>query len=243
MIRAASRLASGLNAAWIAVTLERSGLEIADPMALRRIDEAMLLAERLGAETARLSEPDLPEEILRFARRENITQTVIGRSSPTFWARVRGRSLSGMLLRRASDIAIHVVVGERRRHGFETMVLARPQHAGGRHQGGGRGTDAVHGSGAGPCRRSAQPSSRRAQAPPISSCAIVCDNPQVNKAIGQHTALGRAGVPKRRARCRRPPVGRPRLARSTPWASRYARNEHASCTTASRVLFRQTRPA
>jgi two-component system sensor histidine kinase KdpD len=112
VVRAASRLASGLNATWIAVTLERPGLEVTDAVALRRIDEAMRLAERLGAETARLSARDLPEEILRFARRENITQIVIGRSSPTFWARMRGRSLSGMLLRRASDIAVHVVIGE-----------------------------------------------------------------------------------------------------------------------------------
>lgn len=112
VVRAASRLANGLNAAWIAVTLERSGQEITEAVALRRTDEAMRLAERLGAETARLAGPDLPYEILRYARRENITQIVIGRSSPTFWARVRGRSLSGMLLRRASDIAVHVVVGD-----------------------------------------------------------------------------------------------------------------------------------
>ncbi|WP_131114411.1 sensor histidine kinase [Lichenihabitans psoromatis] len=113
VVRSASRLANGLNAAWIAVTLEKSGHEITDAVALRRVDEAMRLAERLGAETARLAGPDLPEEILRYARRENITQIVIGRSSPTVWARVRGRSLSGMLVRRASDIAIHIVVGER----------------------------------------------------------------------------------------------------------------------------------
>ncbi len=112
VVRAASRLASGLNAPWIAVTLERSGLEVTDAVALRRIDDAMRLAERLGAETTRLSGHDLPEEILRFARRENITQIVIGRSSAGLWARMRGKSLSGMLLRRASDIAIHVVVGE-----------------------------------------------------------------------------------------------------------------------------------
>ena len=112
VVRAASRLASGLNAGWIAVTLERPGLEVTDAVALRRIDEAMRLAERLGAETTRLAGRDLPDEILRFARRENITQIVIGRSSATLWARARGRSLSGMLLRRAADIAIHVVVGE-----------------------------------------------------------------------------------------------------------------------------------
>ncbi len=112
VVRAASRLASGLNAPWIAVTLERPGFEVTDVAALQRTDDAMRLAERLGAEIARLSGPDLPEEIMRFARRENVTQIVIGRSSPSFWARVRGWSLSGMLLRRASDIAVHVVVGE-----------------------------------------------------------------------------------------------------------------------------------
>lgn len=110
VVRAASRLASGLNAAWVAVTLERTGMEVTDEVALRRVDDAMRLAERLGAETSRLAGRDLPDEILRFARRENITQIVIGRSSAGFWARLRGRSLSGMLLRRASDIAVHVVV-------------------------------------------------------------------------------------------------------------------------------------
>ncbi len=111
VVRAGARLASGLNAPWTAVTLERTGYEVTDPDTLKRVDEAMRLAERLGAEVARLSGRDLPEEILRFARRENVTQIVIGRSRAGFWARVRGRSLSGILLRRASDVAVHVVVG------------------------------------------------------------------------------------------------------------------------------------
>ena len=112
VVRAASRLASGLNAPWTAVTLERTGAEITDPETLRRVDETLRLAERLGAETARLAGRDLPDEILRYARRENMTQIVIGRSAAGVWARVRGRALSGALLRRASDIAVHVVVGE-----------------------------------------------------------------------------------------------------------------------------------
>jgi two-component system sensor histidine kinase KdpD len=111
VVRTASRLASGLNASWIAVTFERAGREITDEAALSRIDETMRLAERLGAETARLSGRDLPEELLRYARRENITQIVIGRSHAGFWARLLGHSLSGAIVRRAEEIAVHVVVG------------------------------------------------------------------------------------------------------------------------------------
>ena len=122
VVRTASRLASGLNASWIAVTFERAGREITDEAALARIDETMRLAERLGAETARLSGRDLPEELLRYARRENITQIVIGRSHAGFWARLLGRSLSGAIVRRAEEIAVHVVVGpetrKRQRHAW-----------------------------------------------------------------------------------------------------------------------------
>ena len=114
VVRSASRLANGLNAGWVAVTLERAGAEISDEAALRRIDETMRLAERLGAEAARLVGRDLPDELLRYARRENITQIVIGRSGAGLWGRLRGRALSDQLVRRATDIAIHVVVGEGR---------------------------------------------------------------------------------------------------------------------------------
>jgi two-component system sensor histidine kinase KdpD len=111
VVRAASRLASGLNAPWTAVTLEGSGRNL-DATEQRRIDEALSLAERLGAETARLSGRDLVEEIIRYARRENMTQIVIGRSHAGFWARLRGRSLPDVLVQRVSDIAVHVVVGD-----------------------------------------------------------------------------------------------------------------------------------
>ncbi|MDX7951744.1 sensor histidine kinase KdpD [Lichenihabitans sp. Uapishka_5] len=112
VLRAASRLASGLNAPLVALTIERTGAEVTDPDALRRIDETLRLAERLGAETARLAARDLPEAILRYAGRENVTQIVIGRSGASRWARLRGRSLSGALLRRAEGVAIHLITTE-----------------------------------------------------------------------------------------------------------------------------------
>jgi two-component system sensor histidine kinase KdpD len=109
VVRAASRLANSLNATWIAVHLEKEGAEITNAAVLRRVDETMRLAERLGAETTRLTARDLPEALLRFARRENTTQIVLGRSHAHWWARLRGRSLSDQIARRASDVAIHVI--------------------------------------------------------------------------------------------------------------------------------------
>ena len=122
VVRAGGRLASGLNASWIAVHLSRFDFEETSHRALKRMDEAMRLAERLGAELARLSGRHLPDEILRFARRENVTQIVIGRSAADWFARLRGRSLPEEIVRRASGIAVHIVTSDepakRRRFSF-----------------------------------------------------------------------------------------------------------------------------
>ncbi len=112
VVRAGSRLASGLNASWIALHLARSDFDETSHRALRRIDDAMRLAERLGAELARLSARNLPEELLRFARRENVTQIVLGRSAADWFARLRGRSLPEEVVRRASGIAVHIVTSD-----------------------------------------------------------------------------------------------------------------------------------
>ncbi|MFI5012596.1 MAG: DUF4118 domain-containing protein [Hyphomicrobiales bacterium] len=112
VVRAGSRLASGLNASWIAVHLGRSDYEETSHRALKRIDEAMGLAGRLGAETTRLTAKHLPDELLRYARRENVTQIVIGRSAADWFARLRGRSLPEEIVRRASGIAVHIVTSE-----------------------------------------------------------------------------------------------------------------------------------
>ena len=79
VVRAAKRLADLMDAPWIAVTVERPGTNL-DVAARQRLDEAMKLAESLGAETQTLTGTDLPAELLRFAKFENVTQIVIGRS-------------------------------------------------------------------------------------------------------------------------------------------------------------------
>jgi two-component system sensor histidine kinase KdpD len=111
VVRAAKRLASLMDAPWMAVTVERSGTSL-DDAARQRLDEAMRLAESLGAETQTLTGDDLPAELLRFAKFENVTQIVIGRSHGGFFNELLRRSLPHELVRRTQDIAIHLVTRE-----------------------------------------------------------------------------------------------------------------------------------
>jgi two-component system, OmpR family, sensor histidine kinase KdpD len=111
VVRAAKRLADLMDAPWIAVTVERPGTNI-DTAARQRLDAAMKLAESLGAETHTLTGSDLPAELLRFAKFENVTQIVIGRSPENFVSELFHRSLPHELVRRTQDIAIHLVTRE-----------------------------------------------------------------------------------------------------------------------------------
>ncbi len=111
VVRTAKRLADLMDAPWLAVTVERPGV-VLDPDARQRLDQAMTLAVSLGAETQTLNGADLPSELLRFAKFENVTQIVVGRSRAGFLSELLRRSLPHELVRRAEGIAIHLVTSE-----------------------------------------------------------------------------------------------------------------------------------
>jgi two-component system sensor histidine kinase KdpD len=110
VVRHAKRLADLMNAPWLAVTVERPGRQLS-ASERQRVDESLKLAETLGAETKTLVGADLPGELLRLARFENVTQIVVGRSAGGLFAEIFRRSLPHELVRRAEDIAVHVVTG------------------------------------------------------------------------------------------------------------------------------------
>ena len=111
VVRRAAQLATSLNAGWTAVTIEPVVQE-GDVRKATQIAKTFGLAERLGGDTMRLQGNDYPGEILRLARRENVTQIVLGQSGSGFWGRLFGRSLPEELIRRAGPIEIHVVPSE-----------------------------------------------------------------------------------------------------------------------------------
>ena len=111
VIRTAARLATALKADWIALHLTPSGREIADRAIVRRIEKRLRLAQRLGAITVRLNATDMADEILTYAKRNNITQIIVGRSKDGI-GRFLGRALSRDLVRRAQGLSILTVVPE-----------------------------------------------------------------------------------------------------------------------------------
>lgn len=109
VVRAAARMAAALKSDWIAIHVVQSEREQTDRASIRKMEKAMRLADRLGATTVRLHAKDLTSEVLAYAKRNNITQIIVGRSRPRFFDRWLGRSFSTSLVAEAAGPSVTVV--------------------------------------------------------------------------------------------------------------------------------------
>ncbi len=98
-----------MDAPWTVAHVERPNRPTQDVRTARRITEAFKIAEQLGGSTVVLTGDDVPDTVLDFARRNNATQIVMGKSADSRLRILLGRSLGHALLQRASGAAIHFV--------------------------------------------------------------------------------------------------------------------------------------
>lgn len=112
VVRQTARIAGALNATWVAVHASRPAEGALDTEKLKQVDSNLDLAARLGAEVSRLTAKDLPTEVLRFAAQENITQIIMGRSTPGFLKRFLGQSLSDEIMRQAHGVSVHIITDD-----------------------------------------------------------------------------------------------------------------------------------
>ncbi|WP_330873333.1 sensor histidine kinase KdpD [Dissulfurimicrobium hydrothermale] len=125
LIRAARRMAAGLRADWIAVTVEAPSTVKPSKDDLRRLSEHMRLAESLGAEAVILSGHKASEEILNYARSRNVTKLIIGKPTHPRWKdRIFG-SLLDEVVRGSGDIDVYVITGDSGEP--SPSPIARPQ--------------------------------------------------------------------------------------------------------------------
>ncbi|HEY5009274.1 MAG TPA: DUF4118 domain-containing protein, partial [Caulobacteraceae bacterium] len=110
LVRAGRRLADLMqDAPWTIAHVERPNRPTADARSARRVTEAFKVAQQLGGSTVVLTGDDVPDTVLGFARRNNVTQIVMGKSRDSLWRVVTGRALGYALLQRAGGAALHFV--------------------------------------------------------------------------------------------------------------------------------------
>ncbi len=126
VIRDAWRLAHGLHADFIAVSIQPEGyLAFTGKLigwfkygseakkqreaALRRLEEHAVLAEDLGAEVIRTKSHDIAKTLVEIAKQHQVTQLVLGQPARRPWEEVLRGSIINRVLRLSTDIDIHLV--------------------------------------------------------------------------------------------------------------------------------------
>jgi two-component system sensor histidine kinase KdpD len=109
LVRAGRRMSDVMDAPWTVAHVDRPNRDRANAPSVLRLSETMKLAEQLGAASVTLTGDDIVDTVQGYARRNNITQIVLGRSKSSRWRQAFGRSLIQALLKDAAGPALHVI--------------------------------------------------------------------------------------------------------------------------------------
>jgi len=106
LIRTARRLADELKAEWYAIFVEtprqaRMSVEERD-----RVDRMLRLAEELGAKSITIPGSSVAETVTDYARNQNITKIIIGKSRRSKWSELLRGSVADQLIRRSGPIDV-----------------------------------------------------------------------------------------------------------------------------------------
>jgi two-component system sensor histidine kinase KdpD len=124
VVRAARRMAAGLHAEWVVVSVETPGRAQLPAVDRDRLVQTFRLAEQLGAETVTLTGHDVPAEVLTYARRRNVTRIVLGKPARPRWREALFGSVVNELVRQSGDIDVYVITGDR--EGPQPPAAERP---------------------------------------------------------------------------------------------------------------------
>jgi len=112
LIRTARRLATSLQAEWMAVYVETPNLQLSEDKHNSAISN-LRLAEQLGADTRILTGFDVAKEIMNFAREQNVTQVVVWNRIRPYWRTWFFKSLADEIIRQSGEVDVYIVTGER----------------------------------------------------------------------------------------------------------------------------------
>ncbi len=112
LVRAARRMATGLHAQWFTINIETPA-HAREPQKQRdRVTRTLRLAEQLGAQTATLTGTNVAEEIISFARRQNISKIIIGKPAKARWQEMLFGSVVDTMIRQSGNTDVYVITGD-----------------------------------------------------------------------------------------------------------------------------------
>jgi two-component system sensor histidine kinase KdpD len=111
LVRYAKRAADRLQARWTAIHIETARHQQLSEADRDRAAEALRLAERLGADAVTIPGRHIATDLIDYARANNITQVIIGKSQRSRWFELLHGSVVRDLVRASGDIGIQVVAG------------------------------------------------------------------------------------------------------------------------------------
>jgi two-component system sensor histidine kinase KdpD len=110
VVRNGRRLAYQLGAEWFAVYVETPDSHL-PPDRQDRLNNALRMAERMGAKVATIQANSVVGAITEFAAKNNITKIIIGKSPGTWWQKLTGRFTVNQLIKRSQHFDVYVVGG------------------------------------------------------------------------------------------------------------------------------------
>jgi two-component system sensor histidine kinase KdpD len=109
LVRSTARLASKLQADWIAVYVETPALQRQPRAARSRIFDALKLAEELGAETATLASADITATLIAYAISRNAGKLVLGQTWRPAWKRLLRPGLADRLIMATRELDVFLI--------------------------------------------------------------------------------------------------------------------------------------
>jgi two-component system, OmpR family, sensor histidine kinase KdpD len=127
LVRYGKRLADRLHAPWTALFIETARYARLAERERDRIADSLRLAESLGAEAITIPGGRIADDVVSYARTNNITHIVIGKSERSRWFEMLHGSVVHDLVRRAGSISVHVIAGDSEGGVPAKSVATRPR--------------------------------------------------------------------------------------------------------------------